>query len=90
LAAEPPSSPGFVQCANRRDSFASVETFLSHGDDSFELNPDSIDDYLKLFRELEKRAPRVSISFHLGSFTRDDEAAAHSLFASEQKFGFIA
>jgi hypothetical protein len=34
------------------------QSFVSHGDDSFELNPAGIDDYLKLFRELERRAPK--------------------------------
>jgi len=66
------------------------ETFVSRGDGSYDLNPAGIDDYLKLFRELEGRAARAINIVHLGSLTRNDEETAHSLCASNQKFGFYS
>jgi acyl transferase domain-containing protein len=66
------------------------ESFVSRGDGSFELNPAGIDDYLKLFRELEGRAARAINIVHLGSLTRNDAETAHSLRASDQNFGFYS
>jgi malonyl CoA-acyl carrier protein transacylase/acyl carrier protein len=66
------------------------ESFVSRKDDSFELNPAGIDDYLKLFRELEGRAVKAINIVHLGCLTRNDEKATHSLYASNQNFGFYS
>jgi acyl transferase domain-containing protein len=65
------------------------ESFVSRGDGSFELNPAGIDDYLKLFRELEGRAAKAINIVHLGSLTLDDETV-HSLCATNQNFGFYS
>ena len=66
------------------------ESFVSRGDGSFELNPTGIEDYLKLFRELGKRAAGAINIVHLGSLTRNDEEATDSLCASNQSFGFYS
>jgi len=66
------------------------ESFVSCGDGSFELNPAGIDDYLKLFREVEGRATAAINIVHLGSLTRNDEEPPHSVCASNQNFGFYS
>ncbi len=66
------------------------ERFVHRADGSFELNPGSVDDYLKLFRELEGRAPGSINIVHLGSVTRDDKETVRSPCASNQNFGFYS
>jgi acyl transferase domain-containing protein/acyl carrier protein len=63
--------------------------FVHRAEDSFELNPGSLDDYLKLFRQIEGRAAACINIVHLGSVTRDTEAA-HTLSPSNQNFGFYS
>src|SRR5207302_10673079 len=64
--------------------------FVHRVDGSFELNPGSLDDYLKLFRELEGRAVGSINIVHLGSVTMDDKETAHAPCASNQNFGFYS
>ncbi len=64
--------------------------FVHRVDGSFELNPGSLDDYLKLFRELEGRAAGSINIVHLGSVTMDDKETAHAPCASNQNFGFYS
>jgi acyl transferase domain-containing protein/acyl carrier protein len=66
------------------------ERFVRRADGSFELNPGSLDDYLKLFRELDEGAAGPVNIIHLGSLTRDDKETVHSLCAANQEFGFYS
>jgi len=66
------------------------EQFVHRADGSFELNPGSLDDYLKLFRELEGRAEGSINIVHLGSVKRDDKETAYSPCPSNQNFGFYS
>jgi NAD(P)-dependent dehydrogenase (short-subunit alcohol dehydrogenase family)/acyl carrier protein len=63
------------------------DQFSHRSDGSFELNPETLDDYLKLFRELEGRAPGCINIVHLGSVTKDDKESPR---ASNQNFGFYS
>jgi acyl transferase domain-containing protein/acyl carrier protein len=64
------------------------KTFHRCHDGSFELNPSVIDDYVKLFQELEGQAAKAINIIHLGSLTRNDNETA--LYASNQDFGFYS
>jgi acyl transferase domain-containing protein/acyl carrier protein len=66
------------------------ERFIQRKDDTFELNPESREDYLELLRELQARAPRGLNIIHLGGFTRDGRPTNSSLAASSQTFGFFS
>ncbi|PYK01940.1 MAG: hypothetical protein DME23_02920 [Verrucomicrobia bacterium] len=66
------------------------EQFVHRLDDSFELNPGSLDDYLKLFRELEGRVEGSINIVHLGSVKRDDKKTAYSPCPVNQNFGFYS
>ena len=79
-----------THCDDRLDSFALVKRFVSRGDGSFELNPAGIDDYLKLFRELEGEAAKAINIVHLGGLTRNDDGDRPVTRASNQNFGFYS
>jgi acyl transferase domain-containing protein len=66
------------------------ETSVRHTDGSFELNPAGIQGYRELFLELERRTAGAPIHIvHLGSLTREEDAAAQAHPAS-QNFGFFS
>ena len=64
--------------------------FAQRNDNTFELNPDVAEDYVKLLRKVQALAPRVLNIIHLGSFIRDGEPANSAMAASFQKFGFYS
>ena len=66
------------------------KSFVDCNDGSFELNPVGIDDYLKLFRALDRWGAKAINVVHLGSLTRNDEETIPSLCASRQEFGFYS
>jgi len=66
------------------------EQFVQRADGSFELNPASPGDYLKLLRELQGRATSALHIVHLGSVTRDEKETGHPLRAANQNFGFYS
>ena len=65
------------------------ERFARRRDNSFEVNPGSVDDYLRLFRELEGQVGRELNIVHLGSLTREFWPT-HSTQPSNQDFGFYS
>ena len=65
------------------------KSFAVLGDDSFELNPAGLDDYLKLFQQPEGRGAKAINIVHLGCLTRNDEAVDW-LRASHQNYGFFS
>jgi acyl transferase domain-containing protein/acyl carrier protein len=65
-----------------------AQNFHRREDGSFELNPSSIDDYVKLFRELRGQAVGGINIVHLGGLTRNENGTA--LSAATQTFGFYS
>jgi acyl transferase domain-containing protein/acyl carrier protein len=66
------------------------EQFTQCSDGSFELNPAGIDDYLKLFRQLQGRLTGPVNIVHLGGLTGTQPRTTHSARGISQDFGFYS
>jgi len=67
------------------------EHFVRRSDGTFELNPAGVDDYLKLFEELQGRPATAVNIVHLGGLTGDEPSStSRSPSSSSQDFGFYS